>query len=88
MRRYLREGKIRALRLGKDWKIPESALSDLARGGRLAKGGKPIAPESALDNTPGDFMAMLEESAPRIAAGTTRPITSDNISDAIAESRP
>lgn len=35
-----------------------------------------------------DFLAILEESAPRIAAGTARPITSDNISDAIAESRP
>jgi excisionase family DNA binding protein len=43
MRRYLREGKVRALRLGRDWKIPESSLRDLARGGRLAKGGKPIA---------------------------------------------
>lgn len=36
----------------------------------------------------GDFMAMLEESAHRIASGTTRPITSDNISDAIADARP
>ncbi len=49
MRRYLREGKVRALRLGKDWKIPESSLSDLARGGRLAKGGKPIASTPAPD---------------------------------------
>ncbi len=42
----------------------------------------------ANNETGGGFMAMLEESASRIAAGTTRPITSDNISEAIAEARP
>jgi excisionase family DNA binding protein len=80
MRRYLREGKVRALRLGKDWKIPESALSDLARGGRLAKGGKPIA--SAPASTPAApnaqdqaakmqaFLKLADELRPVIEAGT------------------
>ncbi len=39
-------------------------------------------------NAGGGFMAMLAESAPRIAAGTLRPITSDDISQAIADARP
>jgi hypothetical protein len=36
----------------------------------------------------GGFMAMLAESAPRIAAGTLRPLTPDDISQAIADARP
>jgi hypothetical protein len=34
------------------------------------------------------FMAMLADSAPRIAGGTLRPLTSDDISQAIADARP
>ncbi len=75
MRRYLREGKVRALRLGRDWKIPESSLSDLARGGRLAKGGKPIADTSAP--TASDqaakmraFLQLADELRPMIESGT------------------
>lgn len=78
MRRYLREGKVRALRLGKDWKVPESALSDLARGGRLAKGGKPIAPESTSAPTQSGqaekmraFLKLADELRPMIESGTS-----------------
>jgi hypothetical protein len=39
-------------------------------------------------NASGGFMAMLADSAPRIAAGTLRPLTSDDISQAIADARP
>ncbi len=84
MRRYLREGKVRALRLGKDWKIPESSLSDLARGGRLAKGGKPIAPESASTPMPRDqaaklqaFLKLANDLRPVIEAGTRSGATFD-----------
>lgn len=30
MRRWLRSGKVRGLRLGRDWRIPERALNELA----------------------------------------------------------
>jgi excisionase family DNA binding protein len=30
MRRYLREGKIRSIRLGRDWRISQAALEELA----------------------------------------------------------
>jgi excisionase family DNA binding protein len=30
MRRYLREGKIRSIRLGRDWRISKAALEELA----------------------------------------------------------
>jgi hypothetical protein len=36
----------------------------------------------------GGFLAMLADSAPRIAAGTLRPITPGDISQAIADARP
>lgn len=70
MRRYLREGKVRALRLGRDWKIPESALSDLARGGRLAKGGKPIASTHTPKTAPSfdNFFAKAEALQERLRA--------------------
>ena len=35
-----------------------------------------------------EFMARLDTSAAKISAGTLRPITSDDISNAIAEARP
>lgn len=92
MRRYLREGKVRALRLGKDWKIPESALSDLARGGRLAKGGKPIAPESASAPTQNEqaekmraFLKLADELRPMIESGT-RHIEKFDAAEMIRES--
>jgi excisionase family DNA binding protein len=73
MRRYAREGKIRALRLGKDWKIPESALSDLAKGGVLAKGGKPIAstPAKAGGNPLAAALALSDKLTPEITAGAS-----------------
>ena len=37
---------------------------------------------------PRGFLAMLDASAPRIAAGVLRPITSDDITQAIADARP
>jgi hypothetical protein len=39
-------------------------------------------------NGSGGFMAMLADSAPRIADGTLRPLTSNDISGAIADARP
>jgi excisionase family DNA binding protein len=30
MRRYLREGKIRSIRIGRDWRISQAALEELA----------------------------------------------------------
>ncbi len=30
MRRYLRDGKVRAIRLGRDWRISEAAFEELA----------------------------------------------------------
>jgi excisionase family DNA binding protein len=30
MRRYLRDGKVRAIRLGRDWRISEAAFDELA----------------------------------------------------------
>jgi excisionase family DNA binding protein len=30
MRRYLREGKIRSIRLGRDWRISQAAFEELA----------------------------------------------------------
>ena len=74
MRRYLREGKVRALRLGRDWKIPESSLSDLARGGRLAKGGKPTLPaatpaQSNQQTDFDDFFIKAEALKMRLRAG-------------------
>lgn len=74
MRRYLREGKIRALRLGKDWKVPESALTDLARGGRLAKGGKPTVStpdQSGGGNPLAAALALSNKLTPEIAAGAS-----------------
>jgi excisionase family DNA binding protein len=92
MRRYLREGKVRALRLGKDWKIPESSLSDLAKGGRLAKGGKPIAPASASTPAPGDkaakmraFLKLADELRPMIESGT-RHVESFDAAEMIRDS--
>lgn len=92
MRRYLREGKVRALRLGKDWKIPESALSDLARGGRLAKGGKPTAPESTIKPTPSEqsekmraFLKLADELRPMIESGTSH-IENFNAAEMIQDS--
>ena len=35
-----------------------------------------------------DFLERLAQSAPRIAAGTLRPLTSEDISHAIADTRP
>lgn len=46
MRRYLRKGKIRGLRLGKDWKIPEKALNELANSPSVA----PSQHTSGIDN--------------------------------------
>jgi len=84
MRRYLREGKVRALRLGRDWKIPESSLSDLAKGGRLAKGGKPIAPASASAPTQSEqagkmhaFLQLADELRPMIESGTRHSVNFD-----------
>ena len=39
-------------------------------------------------NASSAFMKMLADSAPRIAAGSLHPLTSEDISQAIAESRP
>lgn len=41
-----------------------------------------------FDRTSGGFLAMLDASAPGIAAGVLRPITSDDITQAIADARP
>jgi hypothetical protein len=41
-----------------------------------------------VEGRAGTFMELLAESAPRIAAGTLRPMTSDDISQAIADARP
>ena len=35
-----------------------------------------------------DFLALMDDAEPRIAAGVLRPITSDDISQAIADARP
>jgi excisionase family DNA binding protein len=86
MRRYLREGKVRALRLGKDWKIPESALSDLAKGGRLAKGGKPIAstPAPAKGNPLAQALAKVQA---RDKATPAPKLRTAGMSDAASELR-
>jgi len=87
LRRYAREGKIRALRLGRDWKIPESALSDLARGGRLARGGKPIANtymSKAKGNPLANALAMVEA---RDASNPAPKLRTAGVSDAASEIR-
>jgi hypothetical protein len=57
---------------------------------RAAAGLGPLQDDAveAACNQSGGFLAMLADSAPRIAAGTLRPLTSDDISQAIADARP
>ncbi len=51
--------------------------------------GAPSGTQSDEIGTDGrDFIARLDASAATISAGTLRPITSDDISQAIAEARP
>lgn len=70
---------------------PETESALAAKAARL---GVPLERYAAavlrrdVESNGSDFMAMLAESAPRIAAGTLRPLTGDDISQAIADARP
>jgi hypothetical protein len=56
----------------------------------IARGAEDLAQNTTQSTVeaPRGFMALLDASAPRIAAGVLRPITSDTITQAIADTRP
>ena len=56
----------------------------------IARGAEALAQDTTQSTVeaPHGFMALLDASAPRIAAGVLRPITSDTITQAIADTRP
>lgn len=83
MRGYLREHKITGVKIGRSWRVRESDLS------AFVNANVPATIAEAMEAMTNDrFMAMLTESAPRIAAGTLRQPTSEDISQAIADARP
>jgi excisionase family DNA binding protein len=71
MRKYLRSGKVRGLRLGRDWRISGRALDELAH----KADNQPKAPASTPDQNGGNPLAsasaLADELAPAIAAGAS-----------------
>lgn len=82
MRGYLREHKIAGVKIGRSWRVRESDLSAF-----ISANVTPVKVDTE-NNGNGGFMAMLAKGTPHIAAGTLRPLTSEDISQAIADARP
>lgn len=82
MRDYLREHKIAGVKIGRCWRVRESDLIAF-----ISANATPAITnvESSINDK---FIKMLDDSAPRIAAGTLRPLTSEDISQAISDARP
>jgi len=78
MRRYLRQGKVRALRLGKDWKIPESALSELSN-----TQIKPAQNEKSMEK----FLQMAEELSKTLDAQGFKGVDSAELINAARDER-
>jgi excisionase family DNA binding protein len=71
MRRWLRTGKIRGLRLGRDWRISERAIDELAHVATNApNGAKRGRPRSNPDNPMLAALALADELREVIAEGT------------------
>jgi excisionase family DNA binding protein len=63
MRRWLRSGKVRGLRLGRDWRISERALDELAHKATNQPGGS--TPAKTRDSRVAAILAGLESDDPR-----------------------
>lgn len=75
MRRWLRSGKVRAVRLGRDWRISERAIDELA----LAATNQPTAAKrnrakSTPENPMLKALALADELRPVIEAGSDSSI--------------
>jgi excisionase family DNA binding protein len=66
MRRWLRSGKVRAVRLGRDWRISERAIDELAHKAT----NQPRAPRRAKSNPLAAALALADELRPVIENGT------------------
>lgn len=71
MQRYLRQGKVRATRLGKFWRIPESALQDLASGHHQPNEETSTANVNAARMQ--EFLKLAAQLRPLITTGAGNP---------------
>jgi len=67
---------------------PEEMQVLASRAARLGVPVERVASDVVQRDVKSDFMAQLAQSEARITAGTLRPLTSDDISQAIADARP
>jgi hypothetical protein len=68
----------------------ESALEAKARrlGLPIERYAVEVLARDVAGSEGGEFLEMLAEATPRIAAGASRPISPDDISNAISDARP
>jgi excisionase family DNA binding protein len=69
MRRWLRTGKVRAVRLGRDWRISERAIDELAH--KATNQSKASTPANGGGNPLAAALALSDKLTPEIAAGAS-----------------